>query len=187
MSFLGNQLRNGLFLRTKKKLHFRKEKTCSKNWVTTLSKTKYLTRLFESLLKQLTDFDRGRVGCCLGRQTLDYATLNEISSVGFAHPIFRSMINGFSPSTFIFRDGSRLDYRISDDCLRYRSPPPERDSLNIPLNYDAISKKNCVSTAVDWRWHSNDVLIIKVERAEVIRKLNAFMRRRPSEFVVTLE
>lgn len=99
--------------------------------------------------------------------------------------MFRSIINILFPSTFIFPDGSRVDYLIRDDCLRYRSPPPKRNSLEIPLKYDAINKKSRVSTAVDWRWQPNDVLLIEEERAEVIRKLNAFMRRRPSEFVVT--
>ena len=99
--------------------------------------------------------------------------------------MFRSMINTFFPSTFIFPDGSRVDYLIRDDCLRYRSPPPKRDSLEIPLKYDRVHKKSRVHTAVDWRWQSNDVLLIEEERAEVIRKINAFMRRRPSEFEVT--
>ena len=101
--------------------------------------------------------------------------------------MYRSIINILFTSTFIFPDGSRVDYLIRDDCLRYRSPPPKRESLEIPLKYDAINKKSRVSTAVDWRWHSNDMLLIEEERAEVIRKLNAFMRRRPSEFVVTPE
>ena len=101
--------------------------------------------------------------------------------------MYRSMINALFPSTFIFQDGSRVDYLIRDDCLRYRSPPPKRDSFEIPLKYDPINKKSRVSAAVDWRWHSNDMLLIEEERAEVIRKLNAFMRRRPSEFVVTPE
>lgn len=98
--------------------------------------------------------------------------------------MFRSMINTFFPSTFIFPDGSRVDYLIRDDCLRYRSPPPKRDSLEIPLKYDTVNKKSRVSTAVDWRWQSNDVLLIEEERAEVMRKINAFMSRRPSEFEV---
>ena len=86
--------------------------------------------------------------------------------------MYRWIINILFPSTCIFPDGSRVDYLIRDDCLRYRSPPPKRDSLEIPLKYDAINKKSRVSTAVDWRWHSNDMLLMEVERAEVIRRFH---------------
>jgi hypothetical protein len=98
--------------------------------------------------------------------------------------MFRAMINTFFPSTFIFPDGSRVDYLIRDDCLRYRSPPPRRDSLEIPLKYDAIHKKSRINTAVDWRWQSNNALLIEEERAEVTLKIIAFMGRRPNEFEV---
>ena len=100
--------------------------------------------------------------------------------------MFRLMINSIFPSTFIFPDGSRVDYLIRDDCLRYKAIAPKRDVVEIPLIYDAMQKRNRVDSSVTWRWKSNGALLVEEERAEIVRKINEFMRRRPREFEVTL-
>jgi len=48
--------------------------------------------------------------------------------------MLRFIINAFFPSTFIFPDGSRIDYLIRDDCLRYTAAAPKRDVVKFLLS-----------------------------------------------------
>jgi hypothetical protein len=98
--------------------------------------------------------------------------------------MLRFIINTFFPSTFIFPDGSRVDYLIRDDCLRYTTAANKRDVVEIPLNYDAALKRSRMDQSVVWRWKSNGALLTEQERSEIIRKAKEFMVRRPQEFEV---
>jgi hypothetical protein len=96
--------------------------------------------------------------------------------------MLRFIINTFFPSTFIFPDGSRVDYLIRDDCLRYTTDAHKRDVVEIPLTYDAALKRSRIDESIGWRWKSNGTLLTEQERSDVVRKANAFMVRRPREF-----
>ena len=98
--------------------------------------------------------------------------------------MLRFIINTFFPSTFIFLDGSRVDYLIRDDCLRYTTAAPKRDVVEIPLIYDATLKRSRMDQSVVWRWKSTGALLTEQERSAVIRKAKEFMVRRPREFEV---
>jgi|ERR1044072_4131957 hypothetical protein len=100
--------------------------------------------------------------------------------------MFRLLINTLFPSTLIFPDGSRIDYLIREDCLRYKSAPPKSDSLEIPLKYDAVKRKSLINLLVELHWKSNHALVIEKEREEIIGKIKIFMRRRPREFEIPL-
>jgi len=98
--------------------------------------------------------------------------------------MLRFIINTFFPSTFIFPDGSRVDYLIRDDCLRYTTAATKRDVVEIPLIYDAAHKRSRMDESVGWRWKMNGALLNEQERSDVIRKAKEFMVRRPREFEV---
>ena|SRR5215813_764253 len=98
--------------------------------------------------------------------------------------MLRFIINAFFPSTFIFPDGSRIDYLIRDDCLRYTAAAPKRDVVEIPLIYDTVRKRSRMDQSVAWRWRSDDAVLTEQERSDVIRKANEFVARRPREFEV---
>jgi hypothetical protein len=98
--------------------------------------------------------------------------------------MLRFIINTFFPSTFIFPDGSRVDYLIRDDCLRYKPAATKRDVVEIPLIYDAALKRSRMDQSFVWRWKSNGTVLTEQERFEVSRKAKQFMVRRPREFEV---
>ena len=96
--------------------------------------------------------------------------------------MFRLLINALFPSTLIFADGSRLDYLIRDDCLRYMTPAPKKAVIEIPLTYDTIQKKSRLNPDIIWKWKQDNRVLTEQERAELLVKLEVFMRRRPKEF-----
>jgi hypothetical protein len=98
--------------------------------------------------------------------------------------MLRFIINTFFPSTFIFPDGSRVDYLIRDDCLRYTTAGTKGDVVEIALIYDAALKRSRIDESGVWRWKSNGVLLTEQERSEIMRKAKEFMARRPREFEV---
>jgi hypothetical protein len=98
--------------------------------------------------------------------------------------MLRFIINNFFPSTFIFADGSRVDYLIRDDCLRYTTAATKRDVVEISLIYDAALKRSRIDQSVVWRWKSNGSLLTEQERSDVNHKAKEFMARRPREFEV---
>jgi hypothetical protein len=98
--------------------------------------------------------------------------------------MLRFIINTFFPSTFIFSDGSRVDYLIRDDCLRYTTADPRKDVVEIPLIYDAVIKRSRVDQSVVWQWRSDGTPLGEQQRLDVIRKTKEFMLRRPREFDV---
>jgi hypothetical protein len=96
--------------------------------------------------------------------------------------MLRFIINAFFPSTFIFSDGSRVDYLIRDDCLRYTTAATKEDVVEIPLTYDGAMNRSRIDQSGVWRWKSNGVPLTEQERSEVIVKAKEFMARRPREF-----
>jgi hypothetical protein len=98
--------------------------------------------------------------------------------------VLRFIVNMFFPSAFIFPDGSRVDYLIRDDCLRYTTAGPKRDVVDIPLIYDVVLKRSRVDQSVVWQWKSDGTPLAEQQRLDVILKTKEFMVRRPREFEV---
>jgi hypothetical protein len=82
----------------------------------------------------------------------------------------------------IFPDGSRLDYLIRDDRLRYVTPAKE--VVDIPLIYDATQKKSRINPSIVWQWRGSGRVLTEQEKSELLVKLETFMKRRPKEFTV---
>jgi hypothetical protein len=95
--------------------------------------------------------------------------------------MFRFIINKLFPSTLIFSDGSRLDYLIRDDCLRYKNAST-RDFADVPLIYDEVRKRSRIDQRAVWQWKSNGRPLNDEERSDLIPKINEFMVKRPREF-----
>ena len=96
--------------------------------------------------------------------------------------MIRFIVNTFFPSTHIFPDGSRLDYLIRDDCLRYATPARRKDVVEIPLIYDVTLKRSRIDKGAIWRWKRGGTALSEDERADAIAKVKAFMAKRPKEF-----
>lgn len=101
--------------------------------------------------------------------------------------MFRFLINALFPSTLMFPDGSRLDYLIRDDCLRYATPAPRKEVVDVPLIYDATLKSSRLDLGIIWQWKESGRALTERERAELLVKLKVFMNRRPKEFTVEVE
>jgi hypothetical protein len=97
--------------------------------------------------------------------------------------MFRFIVNKLFPSTLIFSDGSRLDYLIRDDCLRYKDGLT-RDVTDVPLIYDGARKRSRIDQGAVWQWKSNGRPLDGKERSDLIRKINEFMVKRPREFEI---
>jgi len=96
--------------------------------------------------------------------------------------MIRFIVNTFFPSTHIFPDGSRLDYLIRDDCLRYATPVRKKDTVEIPLIYDATLKRSRIDKDAVWQWKGDNAALSEEERADAIAKIKEFISKRPKEF-----
>jgi hypothetical protein len=95
--------------------------------------------------------------------------------------MLRFIVNTFFPSTHIFPDGSRIDYLIRDDCLRYATAP-KKDVVEIPLIYDVTLKRSRIDKSAVWRWKTDGTALSEEEKLDAIAKIKVFMARRPGEF-----
>jgi hypothetical protein len=96
--------------------------------------------------------------------------------------MLRFIVNTLFPSTQIFPDGSRMDYLIRDDCLRYITAAPKKDTVEIPLSYDVTLKRSRIDKSAVWRWKANGTALSDEERSDATAKIKAFIARRPGEF-----
>jgi hypothetical protein len=96
--------------------------------------------------------------------------------------MLRWALNLLFPSAYFYPDGSRIDYLIRDDCLRYITKTPVRRMVEIPLKYDAITKRSRIDRTMIWRWKDSDAALSADEISELTSKIRTFIARRPSEF-----
>ena len=107
--------------------------------------------------------------------------------------LIRQVLNALlSSATYFFEDGSRIDYYVRLDILRYRTSEPVRRLVDISLAYDESSGLLRIKTNVVWKWRDPQVALnmwsdsgpalSEDEKVELFQKLRLFVNNQPRQF-----
>ena len=109
------------------------------------------------------------------------------------HKLIRRVLNSIlSSSTYIFDDGSRLDYYVRLDIIRYRTGEPIPRVVDIALSYNQTKSLLSIKRNVVWKWRDPRVPLTEwsetgpglseSERLEVCQRLRNFIDKQPKRF-----
>jgi hypothetical protein len=104
----------------------------------------------------------------------------------------RNILNILYRSAHWFDDGSRLDYLIREDVIRYCVKFPTRRTAYIPLTYDTTKRCLRVNEGALWKWRDPHVpphmwsdwgpSLSEVEKADLLKKLRVLLVQQPRRF-----
>ena len=107
--------------------------------------------------------------------------------------LIRQILNAvLSSSTYFFDDGSRLDYYVRLDSIRYRTGERIRKMVDVPLVYDNATGLLGIKRDVIWKWRDHRVplnawsdfgpTLSEAERLDLCHKLQLFLAKHPRRF-----
>jgi hypothetical protein len=103
----------------------------------------------------------------------------------------RNTLNVLFSEVHYFEDGSKLQYFVRLDIIRYHASMPKR-VLDIPLSYDIHTGLVSVKKDTTWKWRDPRIALTQpdnsgpvlnpLERAELLRKLAIFVAKQKHRF-----
>jgi hypothetical protein len=109
------------------------------------------------------------------------------------HVLLRNVLNAIlSASTHFFEDGSRMDYYVRLDTIRYRTGEPVRRIVDVPLIYDRTTGLVGIKRNIIWKWRDPQVslnawsdsgpALSETEKWDLYQKLRLFVAKHPTKY-----
>jgi hypothetical protein len=109
------------------------------------------------------------------------------------HVLFRNVLNAIlSGSTHFFEDGSRMDYYVRLDIIRYRTEEGVQRMVDVPLIYDKSTGLLGIKRNIVWKWRDPQAplnawsdsgpALSETERLELSQKLRIFVTKHPRKY-----
>jgi hypothetical protein len=107
--------------------------------------------------------------------------------------IVRNFLNTIlSGTTYFFEDGSRMDYYVRLDIIRYRTGKAGQRMVDVPLIYNKATGLLGIKPNIIWRWRDPQAplnawsdsgpALSDVERLDLSQKLRFFVAKHPKKY-----